>query len=145
LLYFHALLQIRGNRSLIHRLLPRTIYLLIANMRVIYRENIRFFRDRSLSWVSLAPISLTIRAMDKWWSRECFLLLKLNILKRHFYSIFILIDTVLFDEILCPKEPSEAFFKDEWVFALIEDSFNELFSLFNELEILELESCVSYY
>ncbi len=31
------------NRSLIHRLLPRNIYLLIANMRVIYRENVLFF------------------------------------------------------------------------------------------------------
>ncbi len=102
---FHALLQIQEDKSLIHRLLRRTIYLWIAHMRAIYRENVLFFRARSLSWVSLAPTSLTIRAMDKWRSRECFLLLKLNILKRHLFLIFILIDTVLFDKILCLKEP----------------------------------------
>ncbi len=102
------------------------------------------FRDRSLSWVSLAPATLTIRVMDKWRSHERFLLLKLSILKRHLcFDIYL--DTVLFDKILCLKEPLEAFFKNEWVFALIEDSFNEIFLLFNELEILELESCVSYY
>ncbi len=39
----------------------QTIYLWIAHMRVIYRNNLLFIRARSLSWVSLAPTSLTIR------------------------------------------------------------------------------------
>ncbi len=62
-----------------------------------------------------------------------------------FLSIFLFIDTVLFDKILYLKELLGPFLSDESVLVLIEDAFNELFLLFYELDIFELVSCVSYY
>ena len=62
-----------------------------------------------------------------------------------FLSIFLLIDTVLFDKILYLNELLGPFLREKWVLVLIEDAFSELFLLFYELEIFELVSCVSYY